>query len=73
MEEDILRSLENMLRRKVKSQGESIDFDKTLTFYKIREEKGEKILRKLYFSKNREKIENFDIKYVIFREELDLL
>ena len=28
---------------------------------------------KIIFSKTREKMENFDIKYVIFREELDLL
>ena len=44
-----------------------------LTFYKIREEKGEKILQKLYFLETREKIENFDIEFLIFRQELDLL
>ena len=27
-----------------KSQGQRVDFDQTLTFYKIREENGEKIL-----------------------------
>ena len=51
MREDIVRILKNILRRKVKSQGPSINFDWTLTFYKTREEKGEKILRKLYFQK----------------------
>ena len=45
MREDILRILENIWRRKVKSQGQiSVDFDQTLTFYKIREEK----VRKYY-------------------------
>ena len=72
MREDILRILKNIWRRKVKIQGQSIDFDQTLTFYKINEEKGEKILRKLYFQKLERKT-NFDIKIVIFREELDLL
>ena len=28
---------------------------------------------KIIYSKTREKMENFNIKYVIFREELDLL
>ena len=28
---------------------------------------------KIIFSETREKIENFNIKYVVFREELDLL
>ena len=51
MREDILRILKNIWRRKVKSQGQSVDIDKTLTLYKIREEKGEKILQKLYFLK----------------------
>ena len=49
MREDILRILKIICRRKVKSQGQSIDFDYTLTFCKIIEEKGDKILRKLYF------------------------
>ena len=35
-------------RRKVKSQGQSIDFDQALTFYKIIDEKYGKILRKLH-------------------------
>ena len=51
MREDILRILKIIWRRKVKSQRQSINFDQTLTFYKIREEKGEEILRKLYFQK----------------------
>ena len=38
-------------RRKVKSQGQNIDIDHTLTLCKIREEKGGKILWKLYFLK----------------------
>ena len=42
MREDILRILKNILRRKVKSQGKSVDFDQTLTFCKIREDKDEK-------------------------------
>ena len=68
MREDIFRMLENISKRKVKSQGQSIDFDQTLTFYKIREEKGEKILQNLYFLKL-EKTWRFDIKFVIFRKE----
>ena len=43
------KNLENDLTKK--SQGQSIDFDQTLTFYKIIEEKGDKILRKLYIKK----------------------
>ena len=43
MREDILIMLKNMWRRKVKSQGQSVDFDQTLIFCKIREEKGDKI------------------------------
>ena len=43
------KNFENTRRRKVKSQ--SIDFDPTLIFKKIREEKGEIILQKLYFEK----------------------
>ena len=39
MREDILRILKNIWRRKVKSQGQSIDFDITLTSCKIKEEK----------------------------------
>ena len=39
MREDILRILKNIWRREVKSQNQSIDFDQTLTFYKIKEEK----------------------------------
>ena len=66
MREDILRILKNIWRRKIKSR--NIDFDQTFTFYKIREEKEEKILQK-----TREKKENSDIKIKIFREELDLL
>ena len=44
MREDILRILKNIWRGKVKSQGQNVDFDKTLTLCKIREVKGEKIL-----------------------------
>ena len=47
MREDISRNLKKYLEKK--SQGQSIDFDHNLTFYKIREEKGDKILQKLYF------------------------
>ena len=43
------KNLENDLTKK--SQGQSIDFDQMLTFYKIIEEKGDKILRKLYIKK----------------------
>ena len=71
MREDILRILKYILRRKVKSQGQSIDFDQTMTLCKIREEKGEKT--KIIFLENREKMKNFDIKFMIFRQELDLL
>ena len=38
-------------RIKVRSEGQRVDFDQMLTFYKIREEKGGKILWKLYFQK----------------------
>ena len=40
---------------KVKSQGQSIDFDQTLTLCKIREEKGSKILQKLSIQKLKRK------------------
>ena len=49
MRENIFRILENNRTRKVKSQGQSIDFDQFLTFCKIREEKGEKILQNYIF------------------------
>ena len=49
MREDILRLFKFIWRRKFNIQGQSNDFDQTLTFYKIKEEKVEKILRKLYF------------------------
>ena len=80
MREDILRILKNIRRRKDKSQCQSVDFDQTFTFSKIREKKGEKILRKLYFQKLERKRRIFmilnifyDIKVMIFREEVDLL
>ena len=41
MREYVFRILKNIWRKKVKSQSQSIDFDPTLTFYKIREEKDE--------------------------------
>ena len=44
MREDILSILKNIWKRKVKSQGQSNDFDQTLNFYKIRQETGEKII-----------------------------
>ena len=43
------KKFEKYLETKVESQGQSIDFDQNLTFCKIREEKGEKILQKFYF------------------------
>ena len=46
---EVFKILKNIWRRQVKSQSQSIDFDPTLTFYKIRGEKGEIILRQLYF------------------------
>ena len=49
MRECVFRILKNVWRRKVKCQSQSINFDPTLTFYEIREEKGEIIFRKLYF------------------------
>ena len=49
MREDIFRILKNIWRIKIKSQDQGVDFDHTLTFYKISQEKSEKILRKLYF------------------------
>ena len=51
MRGDVFRVLKNVLRRKVKTQSQSIDFNPTLTFDEIREEKGDIILRKLYFQK----------------------
>ena len=47
MRKDILRMMKNIWRRRVKSQSQSIDFDQTLTIYKIREEKSEKLLQNL--------------------------
>ena len=38
------KNFENIWRRKIKRQGQSVDFDQALTFCKFREEKGEKIL-----------------------------
>ena len=73
MREDILRILKYIWRRKVKSQGQSVDFDQTLTFCKIREKKGKKILQKIIFLKTRERKENFNRKILIFIEELYLL
>ena len=55
MIEDILRIWKMIWQRKVKSQAQSVDFDQMLTFYKIREEKQSKILRKLYIQKLRRK------------------
>ena len=55
MRKDILRILKNIWRRKVKSQGQSVHFDQTLTFYKIREEKVRKYYKNYIFSKNRER------------------
>ena len=49
MKQDISRILKNIWRRKVKNKGQSIDFDQTLTFCKIKEEKSDKILQNLYF------------------------
>ena len=72
MREDILRILENIWRRKVKSRGQSIDFDLLWLFIKLERKRRENIT-KIIFSETTEKEENFDIKYVIFREELDLL
>ena len=71
MREDILRILKNICRRKVESQGQSINFDQTFTFCIIGEE-NENIM-KIIFLETREIEENFDIKIMIFREELDLL
>ena len=48
MREDILRILK-VFGKKVKSQGQSIDFDQTLTFYKIREEKVRKYYKNYIF------------------------
>ena len=42
--EGILRILKKIWRGKVKSVSQHVEFDYTLTLYKIREEKGEKIL-----------------------------
>ena len=49
MIEDILRTFKNIWRGNVKSQGQCIDFDQILTFCKIKEEKGEKILQNYSF------------------------
>ena len=68
----MLRILKYIWKRKVKSQRQSIDFDHTLTFCKIKEEKVRNIT-KIIFLEIREKEENFHIKIMIFIEELDLL
>ena len=49
MREDILTILKKIWRGKITRLSQSIDFDQTLTLYKIREEKGEKILQKYIF------------------------
>ena len=67
MIEYILRNLENNLTKKVKSQGQSIDFDQMLTLCKITEEKVDKIITKIRYSETREKMKIFD------KQELDLL
>ena len=55
MSEDILRILKSIWRTKVKSQGQSVDFDQTLTFYKIREEKVRKYYENYIFKNYRER------------------
>ena len=45
------KNFEKDLERKIKSLSQSVDFDETLTLCKIREEKGEEILQKLYLTK----------------------
>ena len=50
-----------------------MDFDPTLTFYKIKGEKGEIILQKNIFLETRQKEENFDINILIFGDQLVLL
>ena len=67
MIEYILRNLENNLTKKVKSQGQSIDFDQMLTLCKITEEKVDKIITKIRYSETREKMKIFD------KQELELL
>ena len=45
------KNFEKYLEKKLKTQGQRIDFNETLTFYKIAKEKGKKILGKLYLQK----------------------
>ena len=71
MREDIFRIFKKIWIEKIKRLSQSIDFDQTLTLCKIREEKGEET--KIIFLETGEKKENFDIKIIIFRKELDLL
>ena len=55
MREAILRILENIWKRKVKSQGQSVDFDQTLTFYQIKEKKVRKYYKNFNFINYRER------------------
>ena len=43
------KNFEKYLVKKSQKSRLSVDFDQTLTLCKIREEKGEKIVKKLYF------------------------
>ena len=51
MRDDILRISKMIWQRKVKSQGQNVDFDQLLTFCRIRKQKDSKILLKLYIQK----------------------
>ena len=64
-EKRCFKNLKTVWRRKVKSQSQSIDFDHTSTFYKIREKRWDNI-KKIIFFETREKEENFDTKIMIF-------
>ena len=59
------------MTKKSQSQGQSNDFDHMLTSVKSKMKKVVKYYET--YSETIEEMENFDIKYVIFREELDLL
>ena len=61
MREDILRIYKMIWQRKVKIQGQRIDFNWMLTFCKIRKRRRGLNITKIVYSETRENMKNFDI------------
>ena len=47
----VVRYMSPLVQNILSDESQSVDLGQTLTFYKIRKEKDERILRKLYFQK----------------------